>query len=424
MKLSKTLLTVFLLCILKLNAQDHKTYLSSHKSNFKSDSSAFFSQFDSTFYSNNIFLLGETHGYADAQTIDFELLKHLNSKLGLTNYLAEMSFSQAHFVNKYLETGDSTNLDFLFKYYYKSTMLGNSQWGNNEFYSKIQKIYAFNKGISPKIRFIGIDLPSDRRFVKAHLKEITTMSNYIIGKNLFLDSLAICLNNDSLKLAQMAHLCGKIQNDIPIHADKYQSIFKDNLPEFEYLIADVLMTNGKISRDSAFVYNLERITKLKHLENKKLYGLFGYSHINQSEINKFTPFAAKLVAKNKKVVSINILTADGEMLVKSSYLPFFLRKKGEIMTSTNYMNDNSMINKAVGINDLMDLTDKSSISLFKLDAKNSPYFNGLKLATHDTNIPGMGGGYKATKPNANTCDYFQYVFLSRNSKPLTVREVK
>ncbi len=110
-KLNKTVLLVFLLSVLKLNAQDCKVYLSSHKSDFKADSSASFLPFDSSFYSNTIFLLGETHGYTDAQTIDYELLKYLNSKLGLTNYLTEMSFSQAHYINRYLETSHSTHLD-------------------------------------------------------------------------------------------------------------------------------------------------------------------------------------------------------------------------------------------------------------------------------------------------------------------------
>src|SRR5688572_2861211 len=58
--------------------------------------------FDTEFYNNQVFLLGENHGYADVQLLDKYLLMHLNKKVGLRYYLAEMDSSRAAKLNDFL----------------------------------------------------------------------------------------------------------------------------------------------------------------------------------------------------------------------------------------------------------------------------------------------------------------------------------
>ena len=42
------------------------------------------------FYRSKLILLGESHGVAAPQILDFELLRHLNDRIGLTDYVAEV----------------------------------------------------------------------------------------------------------------------------------------------------------------------------------------------------------------------------------------------------------------------------------------------------------------------------------------------
>ena len=69
-----------------------------------------------------------------------------------------------------------------------------------------------------------------------------------------------------------------------------------------------------------------------------------------------------------------------------------------------------------GINDFKAITSANSITLFRLNAKNSPYQNSAKLITVKSRI--FGDSF-TPKENTSTLDYFQYAVLLRNSKALT-----
>ena len=47
------------------------------------------------FYANQLFLLGESHGVGRLQSLDFELLRHLNQRAGVRHYLAEVDCAKA-----------------------------------------------------------------------------------------------------------------------------------------------------------------------------------------------------------------------------------------------------------------------------------------------------------------------------------------
>ena len=58
--------------------------------------------FDEDFYNSYVFLLGENHGFAEVQNIDFELFNHLNQKIGVKYYIAEMDSIRSRRLNQYL----------------------------------------------------------------------------------------------------------------------------------------------------------------------------------------------------------------------------------------------------------------------------------------------------------------------------------
>jgi hypothetical protein len=57
-------------------------YLQQNHRRFLPADSTSYALYDSAFYQNDVFLLGETHGYALPQTLDLALLKHLLVKMG------------------------------------------------------------------------------------------------------------------------------------------------------------------------------------------------------------------------------------------------------------------------------------------------------------------------------------------------------
>lgn len=169
---------------------------------------------------------------------------------------------------------------------------------------------------------------------------------------------------------------------------------------------------SKGSRDEAMVSNFKNAIQRKHLENEKFFGLFGYFHTLQkkTESGRAT-FAAGLKDSGVKVTSLVSYTIDSEM-----YLP----KNPQLPTPENekvdWINADGPLMLVKGINDLKELSKPESITLFKLNSKNSPYLKSQNLITVKSRA--FGENVVPLK-EAFATDYFQYVFLLRNSKALT-----
>ena len=129
-----------------------------------------FKLFDEAFYQNQLFLLGESHGVQKPQEVDFELLKHLNQKVGVRYYIAEVDATKAYYMNQYLKTGDDATLRKVFR----SWVENKAQWANNDFFRKIQRIRALNQTLpaNRQIQFVGIDRIHDNKLVAEHLTQL------------------------------------------------------------------------------------------------------------------------------------------------------------------------------------------------------------------------------------------------------------
>ena len=169
---------------------------------------------------------------------------------------------------------------------------------------------------------------------------------------------------------------------------------------------------SKGSRDIAMVSNFTNAVKKQHLENEKFYGLFGYFHTLQkkTESGRET-FAQGIKDSGIKVTSFVSYTIDSEM-----YLP----KNPQFPTPENervdWMNADGSLMLVKGINDLKELSKPETITLFKLDGKDSPYLKSQNLVTVKSRAFGEN---VVPVEGSSVTDYFQYVFLLRNSKALT-----
>jgi len=166
-----------------------------------------------------------------------------------------------------------------------------------------------------------------------------------------------------------------------------------------------------ISRDSAMVLNLEDYIKKHHLEGEKFYGLFGFFHVLQKgKDTTSVPFAARLKNKGRKITSLVSYTLDSEMYLPKN--PQFPTPPDE---KVDWINADGPLMLVKGINDLKELSQPNSISLFKLNAKDSPYLGSQDLISVKSR---MFGENIIPSDKTHTTDYFQYVFLLRNSKAL------
>ena len=113
--------------------------------------------FDEDFYQSDVFLLGESHGFADVQKVDQLLLMHLNKKIGLRYYIAEMDSSKANRLNLFLAASQKDTS--LLRQVVIEIKQSIPQQSSKELYQKWSSLYDYNQQLadSLKITVLGID---------------------------------------------------------------------------------------------------------------------------------------------------------------------------------------------------------------------------------------------------------------------------
>lgn len=109
---------------------------------------------DEDLKSKEIFFTGEVHGIKTNADLHMKFLKYFKEKVDFKYYLAEFSYSNAYFLNKYLNTGDIRILEDVFE-----ELKGSYSWNKDsfEFWVNFQQ-YNNNLEEERKIQVIGIDI--------------------------------------------------------------------------------------------------------------------------------------------------------------------------------------------------------------------------------------------------------------------------
>jgi len=418
----KSLLLLFLYFAMAITAmaQETTTYLQNHHSVFTPDQPASYSLLDSAFYQHDVFLLGETHGYAAPQALDLTLLKHLNQRIGLRYYVAEMDGGQAEFVNRYLVSGQTVWLDSLFRGFLRQTMGGTSQWGNQQFYNKIVAIRTYNqtRPDSLRIRFLGIDWFQQKgAYALAVLRQLVQERVPASGAGPLLDSLRLLVGRSDVSLGKLLPLAPRLNADYQANQGRYSTLFGEQLLFFRQVFEMMTYANLGISRDDVATRLTQFLTTEGHLEHEKLYGLWGYTHVMRANVNGSATLSGLLQKAGRKVVTMPIMTKDSRMLVHRDNVPFVFRKAGQTFVEMTYLDADGRVFGIDGFSELLPVTQANQTTLIKLNAPGSPYAQQLKLVK----IGGMTGvKIKPDDPNTVTTNYFQYVFVVRNSPAVTL----
>lgn len=373
-----------------------------------------FAIFDKAFYDNQVFLVSESHGYAKPHQLDAELFIQINKKNGVRYYIAEMDFSQAFYLNKYLSTGNEDFLKAIYQHWYNQQ----AQWGNKTGYEKWRTLYKYNQTLakSKQIMVIGLDEAQDLNMNEKLLVELAKEAKYKSASNIVLDSLLAFSNSDLNKDSTKAYK--KFVNRMVLYISQneltYKKIFKSKFFDFQFIINNIASKKG---REEKIFYNFNVFYKQYKLTNQKLYGFWGRFHAMQDSINGGLSFAAMLKKSDlplaKKIISIPVYCIESASMLPTQFLPPMAQQKGTIYSKSDMVNDDSFVYKVDGIKTIGKFVGKNENVIFKLIGNESPYNNGLQLVESSSKFD-KTFNWKGNRL-AVTTDYFQYLIVVRNS---------
>jgi len=343
-------------------------------------------KFDDAFLANQLFLVGEIHEMGTSPVIDVSTFKTLNQQNNVTNYIAEMDIAQAYYINKYLKDSTDLKLKEILKKWVvwiglNSTEYREQKWGNlKEYYQQLES--------SKRFEVYGLNRLNDFDLLNRLLKEKLPVK----------DTKQIPNGKDSLINWASA--------EMPEILKTNSFTLKDSLllVNIEFNCSNLAKNK---SRDEFMYDNLRNYYDQNNWETEKIYGCFGLYHTLQGIDNSLAGRIKKASFLNGNMLSLVALYTDSHLTIPSKMLPSYLADKG-IYTRLSFGYDNLLFAYIKGVEDFKRISDKNSISLFKLDAKNSPYLKSNRGLNNFSLLKTFGG--IPIDEKKVTTDYIQYLF--------------
>lgn len=288
---------------------------------------------------NDIFLAGEAHGSIKSIDMNLYLLKYFIEKGDIKYILYESGYADSQYLNRYLDTGDESILEYLFE---KSS--GTMSY-TMENYNLLKSIYEYNLTLEKdkKIMFVGIDKENPEvaiKYIKTLLPgketnntKVKQFNNivYWLTKNNYVDE-----SKKALELIRTS------QKDI----EEYWGV---DYFQIEYLLNNLSESVGQLFREELLINNFKKL--YEYLPKGKYFGQFGGAHTNLNPVIKSlaTYLQNEYEYTKDKVVSIDYKYNDSY-----SYIPtglnidskleeyidpiFFPRDRSTILIKLNYEN--------------------------------------------------------------------------------------
>jgi hypothetical protein len=342
-----------------------------------------------------IFFTGENHGIKTNELLDMKFLRYFKEKVDFKYYLCELSYSDAYFLNKYLESGDIKILENIYK-----PLKGTFAW-NKESYDHWKKVYEFNKTLPQdrKIQVVGVDIEHQ---IENALRYMTTVlpskeaPKEIASK---ISELNDTWNSiEKINPKKLLNFSEGLRKDLQEKEGIYKNYLGENYFGFKLVNDNILYTNEAYSvndnefnkvRDKRIYENFKKV--YDNLPKGKYYGQWGLNHIFQKDQAGVKWVATSMNEKGStlenKVLSIAYIYENCKFMNKTSDRNYSV---ADINT-----NNSNVFN---------DITTKDC-AIFKLNGKDSPFSKNLIWITSD-NIPKSGV----------TTDFYQYIILVKNSQ--------
>lgn len=349
--------------------------------------------FPAEFYGQKLILLGESHGVAAPQILDLELLTHLNARIGLTDYLAEVDPVQGAMLNRYLETGDEAVLDRVFDFWSES----GAQWGNTAFEAKMRGIRALNLSLPSerRVRILGIDAVQDWPLFAAWIAQG--------GGTVNAEALTSAAADRSRPEA-LAALARAALATLP-----------EQTPETARLAGVLGDLEQKAGREATIFNTYRRAVTSGELGDRPAYGLWGVYHVMQHGVNGTQPFAARVKASDlpaaRAMNSLIVLSLDSAVQI-----PAPTPQGVQRMRLTLFNIDGDYV-RVQGAATLRAASRPDRITLFNPRGTGSPLEGGDFM-----NIETSVQRFALDDPDAPIDTYAQYIGVFRGSDWAPPRE--
>ena len=368
----------------------------------------------------NIIGFGALHGSSKSYEAELSIVKSLLEKDMLDYYIIEANFSQASFVQKYLETGDEKLLNELT--YAFQTMV--SQEGTIQTYNHWKNIREILKEYPEKsIQVIGCDVVNEYKFPIKHILLLSKddgnwTKRQVLEKAISEEDLNSTIWNKKLNEKVKSFVKDYISNK-----EKY-SVQIDDIWTFNHIIQTINYNfHERREREKIIFDNYLALKAKLGLENKKQFAKYGYGHIQKFKEGNYPCFFTRLI-ENNIYPRENVITIIG-YLTKSKVLWDKKYDKKEnykgYTTKAGYGISDYWKEYFKGIKNLKK-SKLSDLTMFKLNQDDSPYFHGTDLIE----IKMFLKDYNTTKlKGKNTLQFIDYAILISDSKEQTpIEEMK
>lgn len=342
-----------------------------------------------TLENKKLVIVGEIHAKNKDDLFKLKMIKFLQKEENLKYYIAEIGYSDAYFINKYLSTGNEDILKNIFLNF-KGTPAYNI-----DDYNFYKQLYEFNKTLNTKdkIKVIGIDIEYSFLNAYEYINEISNQKSHEIDTlQLFLVTLKQNNNTDINIHSRMYALkdsISKLLEDININPNKYKDLFGSHFDDFKYVIKniecvyyDYLDSNDFETRESKIYENFLKLTK--PINSELFFAQYGGYHIYQE---KFTTPSDTVLDTFISKLNRDAAYKDSILSIQSTYYPEEVILKNDLPTKQA-----NLFNKFFN-------TTNDSV-LFKLNSKFTPFKYQRSL---DSN------------KDSNSLDkYYQYLLILNN----------
>lgn len=351
---------------------------------------------DDNLNDKEIFFTGEDHGIKANIYLRMKFLKYFKEKTDFKYYLCELPYSDAYFLNKYLESGDKKILEEIYK-----PLKGTFEW-NKDNYNHWKELYEFNKTLPEdrKIKIVAVDIEHQPLNSFKYMYSVLPKKEIPQEISELLTELKAITNGEkSLDFNGLKEFCEKLKKNIEENKKIYNQYLEDDYFGFKLVNDNILYmceaygsqgNDFNVVRDKRMYENFKQI--YDRLPEGKYYGQWGLNHIFQKEQMGVKWIAA---AMNDEKLNLN-----GKILsIAFSYDNCkFMSKNKDRSYSVSTDDD-------CGSLDIFSEFTKENHTIFKLNGKNSPFSKELIWP------------FYCDKPKAGvTTDFFQYIIVIKNSE--------
>ena len=412
MKIKLTLFLIFLVQL--ISAQNRIDYLTQNRVDLRTDIP------NITETDFNIIGFGALHGSSKSYEAELSLVKSLLEKNMLDYYIIEANFSQAFFVQKYLETGDEKLLSELT--YAFQTMV--SQEGTIQTYNHWKNIRGLLKKHPDKsIKVIGCDVVNEYKFPIKHILRLSKDDGNWTQRQVLEKAISQEDLNSTVWNKELNEKVKSFVQDYLSNKEKYSTQI-DDIWTFNHIIQTIDYNFQEKREREKIIFDNYLVLKSKlGLENKKQFIKYGYFHIQKYKEGNYPSFFTRLI-ENNIYTRENVITIIGYLTKSRVLWDKKYDKQGNYKgytTKSGYGISDYWKERFKGIKNLKK-TKLSDLTMFMLNQDNSPYSKGTDLVE----IKMFLKDYNTTKlKGKNTLQFIDYAILISDSKEqIPIEEMK